>query len=282
MRLVMQYTLKPRDRVFDTDVQFPDIEDNQIVAVAFSGGMESTLIAKLAIDTYGVDRVKLIVFDNIFNRDEPVQIEAVVANCERAAISIGYDPANLERMTFDSTLHKTDRIASLNAVKDHILETYPNMSHLYFGFTNVFFDVKDLNSSRYSIDDMKSILNSDREKYERVIDEFHTDYTDIYLILLQGMDIQAGTYEFLSENIKIKIPFSNLDKGEIVDLYYQMELQDLLYESWSCTTYSVLANEKHCGNCFNCQQRYDGHMHTNREDLTDYIRNDVKKYWDLR
>jgi 7-cyano-7-deazaguanine synthase in queuosine biosynthesis len=282
MRLTMQYVLKPRDRVFDTELQFPDIGEDEVVGVSFSGGMESTLIAKLAIDFYGVDRVKLLVFDNIFSRDVPVQIETVVANCERSAMAIGYDPTKLHRMTFDSELHQTDRIASLTNVKDYILEQYPNLAHLYFGFTNVFFDVEPLNSSMYTIEDMRAIIESDREKFERVIDEFHTDYSDFYMSLLQGMNIKSETYEFLSTTEKVMTPFDNLDKGEIVDLYYQLGLEDLLEQTWSCTTYAVLGHEKHCGDCFNCQQRYDGYRHAGKEDPTDYLRDVVKKYWDLR
>ena len=279
----MQYILKPRDRVFDTDVQFPDIPEEKSVAIAFSGGMESTLIAHFAIQKYGVDRVYFVMFDNIFSRDVAIQTEVVANNVERAIYALNGKFENFRRYTFDSNLHATERVRSLKIVEQTLRDDLPHVENIYFGFTNVFFDVEPLNSvSGYTVPDIRSIIESDRVKYERVIDEFHTDYNDKFLKLLLTMNIQPGTYDFLRTTPNVMMPFSNLDKGEIVDLYYQAQLEDLLYETWSCTTFTVLGSDKHCGECFNCQQRYDGHVHTNREDLTQYVNTVVKDIWNRR
>lgn len=277
----MIYTLNPRGRTFNVEEQFPQIDDDKYAVVCFSGGMESSLIASFAADAYGIDRVKFVVLNNIFNRDEPLQIEIVHHNTEMVMEYLGASWDNLHHFDFDSELHKTDRLASLMNLSDTLQEEFH--SNTYFGFTNVFFDVEPLNTTAvFSVEDMRSVIESDRERFERVIDEFHTDYTDKYLELLGHMGITTSSYEVLRGNENIYMPFQNLDKGEIVDLYYQAGKQDLLYNTWSCTMMDVISREQHCGQCFNCQQRYDGHVHTNREDLTQYTYDDVKQIWNLR
>jgi 7-cyano-7-deazaguanine synthase in queuosine biosynthesis len=273
----MEYILKPRDRIFNQTTQFPD--NISKVGIGFSGGMESSLIAKLAIDKYGVDNVSLFMLSGIFNRNDERAIEIRKANMHKVMDYLNIPLDKLTVIHFDYDLHTADRGLSLASVNDYMALHFPEIEKIYFGFTNVFFDVAPLREPGITMTEINKLLTENTTQFERVIAEFHTNTTDEYIsVLHRNMDIGPESYTHIIENDKVMTPFDNLDKGEIVDLYYQLGLTDLLYNTGSCTDgKSILVTGNHCGKCFNCQQRFDGHIDSNRLDLTVYD-HDVVKY----
>lgn len=272
----MIYTLKPRNRIFDTSVAFPPLPEGKKIGIALSGGMESSLIGKIAIDVYGADRVVFFVFDTLFSRNDALNAEIVLANFERIYEEIG--GVESHQLTFDYAIHMADRTASLSNIKVYLEETYPYVDCLYFGFTKLFFDVEPLNCMENpTVEKIREACHANPEQFERVIEEFHIDHFDDYAALLMDMKIVPEVYEFLRNTPTVKCPFSHLDKAEIIDLYYQLGYKDLLYKTWSCTTMYSLIQQVHCGQCFNCQERLDGHRQLNLPDLTEYAHDDITK-----
>jgi hypothetical protein len=90
-----------------------------------------------------------------------------------------------------------------------------------------------------------------------------------------GMPV-GYTRNFAPNNKKIMQPFKNLNKPEVVDLYRQLDLVDLLYKTRSCSEKPV-RDDKHCGRCFNCQQRFDAfRILGSIDDQTTYVSDTIK------
>lgn len=265
----MLYQLRPRGRTFDTEQWFPPLPDDKIVLTTLSGGMESTLIGRLALDHYGPERVHFVVFDTLFSRNIPIQAEVVLANFHRAFETLG--GKHWHQLSFDYDLHLNDRKASLVNVKNYLEQNFSQAEALYFGFTKLFFDVEPLNCMvDPSVQKIRDACNADPVRFERVIEEFHVNWFDDYVKLLMHMKIVPEVYDFLRNTPNLRIPFGHLDKAEIIDLYLQLGYEELLYQTWSCTTHYTLVDEIHCGKCFNCQERVDGHRQLGIPDLTKY------------
>jgi 7-cyano-7-deazaguanine synthase in queuosine biosynthesis len=58
-----------------------------------------------------------------------------------------------------------------------------------------------------------------------------------------------------------------------------LEKLDILYRTSSCITDSLTRVGKHCGRCFNCQQRWDAFkiLGTGITDLTEYDSDEIMK-----
>ena len=93
------------------------------------------------------------------------------------------------------------------------------------------------------------------------------------------IDIPAEVYPLLRDSSSfIRSPFKNLNKSEVVDFYRQLGWLDKVYSTSSCIRDSLTKVGKHCGTCFNCQQRYDAfRILGGVEDLTEYASDAIKE-----
>ena len=53
------------------------------------------------------------------------------------------------------------------------------------------------------------------------------------------------------ETGKLKLPFANILKHEIIGTFYELGIEHILHHTHSCG----LADEQPCGQCFNCRER---------------------------
>jgi hypothetical protein len=243
------------------------------VAVSLSGGMESTLIARIAMDVYGEDRVVLLYSDDMFTANDPEGNKNVLANVTNASKLLNKE---LIYCPFDTHLHETDKVTSMMNVNKMLAETY-GIEFSMWGFTKLFFDVAEFKEDPTATHEtVIERCYSDPGKYRSIIEEFHLP-TGEFSEYVKDLDIPANVYTMLRFDAErtIKRPFKDLNKSEVVDLYKQLGYMDLVYQTRSCVT-NATREDKHCGTCFNCQQRYDAFAKLEMEDFTPYVSDQVK------
>lgn len=258
--------LGPNNLDYEIDEYFPPANNN--VGVFLSGGLESTLIALIAFEKYGKDNVICFYSDNIFSNNNPQKNEYIKTNLTRASKILDTTPVYLE---FNYNYHVSDRKSSIEANIEKIRTTY-NVDFVLWGFTKLFFEVEPFKQDGLTVDEVVKIAYSDPIRFASTIEEFHLD-TGEYSEYLLDIDIPAEVYPLLrGESSFILSPFRVLNKCEVVDLYLQLGWIDKAYQTSSCILDSITTTGKHCGYCFNCQQRYDAFRILNKgiEDKTEY------------
>jgi hypothetical protein len=267
------YVLKPNNLIYNLEEHFPKLDPNKKMGVFLSGGMESTLISLIAQNIYGKDRVINFYSDNIFSANDPERNVYINGNVIRSADLLKIQPVYLD---FDYKFHLTDRKSSIENKIMSLQENY-GVDFVMFGFTKLFFEVEVFKQPGQTEEKVREIAFADSKKFESTIEEFHLE-TDEYTWHLLDIDIPSEVYHLLRQSSSfIKSPFKNLNKCEVVDLYDKLDALDLLYGTSSCIMESLTTTGKHCGKCFNCQQRYDAFkiLGTSIADQTQYESNEI-------
>jgi len=243
------------------------------MGVFLSGGMESCLISYLADKIYGKENVLFFYSDDIFSCNDVDKNTHINTNISRAAKLLNITPTYLN---FDYTAHVTNRKQSIEDKMLNLKETY-SVDFVMFGFTKLFFEVEEFKQPGMTIEEVKRIASSNPEKFKSTIEEFHLP-TDVYTNHLLDIDIPAEVYPLLRGSSSfIKSPFENINKSEVVDFYRQLGILDILYGTSSCIQDSLTRVGKHCGKCFNCQQRWDAFkILGDVEDQTEYETDVIK------
>jgi 7-cyano-7-deazaguanine synthase in queuosine biosynthesis len=275
--MLTDYILRPSNIRYNILEHFPALSSGKKTGVFLSGGMESTLIGRIALELYGRDRVMFFYSDDIFCLNDKETGRYIHTNVNNGARALGVELTYVE---FDYDFHLTDRKASFKKTINSLKTKY-DIEFVFWGFTKLFFDVevfKDITD--ITADKVKEICYNDPVKFKSVIEEFHVA-TDQYTNLIVDIDIPHIVYEILNEDMAgehfVKSPFNVLNKAEVVDLYRQCGWLDLVFKTGSCLLENITEKGEHCGTCFNCQQRYDAFDMLNILDRTPYTHDMIKE-----
>ena len=269
------YNLSPTQFRYEISSYFPPIPNDKKIGIFLSGGMESSLISLIAQRIYGKERVLNFFSDNIFSSNDPARNTYIHTNLKRASTLLNIQPVYLD---FDYNAHITDRKTSIEKWMDNLKKSF-DVEFVMFGFTKLFFEVEVFKQDGMTTEQVKEIAYNDPEHFKSTIEEFHLD-TDEYTWHLLDIDIPAEVYPLLRGSSGfIRSPFKDLNKCEVVDFYRQLDALDILYGTSSCIRESLTEVGKHCGQCFNCQQRYDAFkiLGLGTPDLTEYASDEIVK-----
>lgn len=270
--------LQPSNIVYNIDDHFPPLTYGK-AGIALSGGLESTLIARIALDHYGADNVVLVYSDNMFTNHSPDGNQNVLINVSNAANLLGKPVVYID---VDTQLHFTDMEASVRQIHNTLREQH-NIEFTMWGFTKLFFNVAEFKEDPDAThESIIAKCYSEPDKYRDVIEEFHLP-SGIFTEYVKDLDIPGIVYKMLRSQAgqMMKRPFDTLNKSEVIDLYRQLGYLDLAHQTHSCVTDTIRDDHTHCGTCFNCQQRYDAFAKLGIEDLTKYHQEFVKASWEL-
>lgn len=272
--MLKEYILQPSNFNFVINQHFPKLKSKSKMGIFLSGGMESCLISYIAKQIYGVENIYFFYSDNIFSSNDEELNSHIKTNIDRAAKLLDITPTYLD---FDYSAHVNNRKQSIQD-KIHSLKKNYKVDFVMFGFTKLFFDVEVFRQNGMTLQKIKEIAYGDPITYKSTIEEFHIP-TNRYTDHLLTIDIPAEVYPLLRGSSSfIKSPFKDLNKSEVVDFYRQLGILDTLYQTSSCIKETLTAVGKHCGECFNCQQRWDAFkILGSLEDLTDYNSDKIKQ-----
>jgi hypothetical protein len=268
-----KYTLHPSGFEYVVEEHFPRLNDGERIGIFISGGMESTLVSLIAIELYGRERIEFVFSDNIFSSNDAVRNRHIYTNIRRVSDILKITPTLLK---FDYELHVSDRKKSIANVVELMRREYKLVNCLW-GFTKLFFDAEPFKQHGQTADDVRALAYSDPEKYRDIIEEFHLP-TNFYTQTLLDVDVPAEVFDALrSTNGFFRSPVKDLNKSSVVDFYRQLGWLDKLYATSSCIRETITETGKHCGNCFNCQQRWDAfQIHGGVPDETPYLYDTIK------
>lgn len=244
---------------------FPDITQGN-VGVFLSGGIESTLIAIICCMIYGRDRTLLFYSDSIFHVNKE-GYQTVTDNAKNIANLLGMP---IHYVDIDQQIHQDNIDTSVANVKKNLIEKY-NIKYTLWGFTKLFFEVEDLKQPGATVEESVRRAFENKDIYAGTIEEFHLE-TGTWSGHLVGLDISSSVWIMLRKNSDmIWSPLRKLNKHEVIDLYYKLGLEKILKNTRSCVAQNIEHSKKHCGACFNCQQRHDGFDILGVNDPTEYI-----------
>lgn len=269
--------LKPTNTRYVINEHFPELTQGKM-GVALSGGLESTLIAKICQDKYGKENTVLVYSDDMFTTSNPESNINVKINLDNASELLGQE---IHYIPMDLKLQSTNKEEWSKQSFDYIQRTY-NTEHVMWGFTKLFFDVAVFKENNTSHEDIITQCYNDPVKYKSVIEEFHFP-TRTFSDYVKNLAIPGDVYPMLRSEFNRQTtlrPFDILNKSEVISLYIELGYLDLAYKTHSCVTNSIRDNHTHCGVCFNCQQRYDAFSKLGLTDKTYYRHNNVKLAWD--
>lgn len=271
-----EFLLGPSKILYRIHDYFPKLDKESKVGVYFSGGLESTLIAYIASKLYGPDNVFLFYSDSMFSGNDEEINKNIRANVARTAEVIGKDAVFIKTDYKELTADRKSFVES-NAKK--LMSDY-NLTTTFFGFTSLFFEVEPFKDETLTLEEIIATAYSNPLVFKDTIREFHLD-TGAYATYLQEIDIPAEVYPILrGASGMIRSPFRDLNKKEVVDLYKQLGLLPIAYQTSSCIMDELRETGKHCGKCFNCQQRLDGFAMAGLLDKTPYLNTDIFKRYD--
>lgn len=271
-----EYLLGPNKALYVINENFPVLKSGSKVGIFFSGGLESTLLAYVSSKLYGADNVLLFYSDRMFSGNNAAIDANIRANVKRTSEVIGKEATYIDT---DYNLLTQDRKLFVESYSKRVMQDH-GLSFMFFGFTSLFFEVEPFKDDSLSLKDIIAQAYANQVLYKDTIREFHLD-TGAYASYLKDIDIPPELYPILrGATGMLRSPFKDLNKKEVIDLYAKLGILPISYNTSSCIMDELRETGKHCGKCFNCQQRLDGYMMAGYLDKTNYLNTDIFQRYD--
>lgn len=243
--------------------EFPKIVAGEKVGILFTGDIETTLIALMAKELYGMDNVVfiLIAFEEFlqFKNDE--------------------DKLNFLKEYFDQTVKKlggTHQYILSNTVKKNrnmtveakrlILQKYPQMKFVLSGHNKIHEQcmtmLKDSKwgEGKITNDRLKPYLETNKNKYPELYNYVFKQQGKLF-----GVSKYIGFEQYEIDYETNVRPFKKLTQPEIIDLYNALGYISQLYQTSSCDV-----SMGNCGICESCTRRKAVFKDSTVTDLTNY------------
>lgn len=255
----------------------PEISENEYVGIFFTGGIESTLVAKMLIEKYGVDRVVFIVLtmDRYSNYAKNAEKAKRVFQDFETRVSRLSGKHIVDMNTEDA--NNCDewygtRVLS-DITKKKITRTVGKCNYVFAGYSNIHKEhMEMLEECGW---ENQIVLREQVEKW--LLQE---NRIDKYPEIKKFMEEQKGALYFVTESVPFTTvkehyydtvkPLHLLTKSEACDLYRQYNILDEIAHTISCNQ-SQYGGYDHCGVCKNCIQRQDGLWDAGITDPTNYV-----------
>lgn len=249
--------------------KFPVLEPGKNIAVFTSGGMESTLLARICFEIYGKDRTILCYSDSIFDGQEEWTHNAVIGNVKNIEKVLDKE---IVYVPFDLELHQKNLDQSIINTQKYCDKHY-NIQTSLWGFTKLFWSIADLKQPGATAENSRNMCFERPDLYLDVIEEYH-QHIGAWSQYLIDVDMPPGLWPAIEKVRDIVIcPLEDINKKEVVEMYRELGWIDLLYQTRSCVSQNQEESGYHCGHCFNCQQRHDGFVLGGETDPTIYKNN---------
>jgi hypothetical protein len=247
--------------------EFPKIDSNEKIGILFQGGIESTLLALMAKEIYGIDNVVFILITAnavLGYKNDSNKLDILRKTFQDSVDNIG-GTHTIE--LGDDALNRHN--LSNSALKKLVSKYGSKIKFVLAGYNKVYEEsvnlLKDSGWSRGFItnDKLDGYLEQNSKKYPELYNHVKKQNGKIF-----GVSKHIG-FEQISTDYHTNVrPFRNLNLSEIIDLYGKLNLISYLYKTSSCDV--DLGN---CGICDNCHRRKSAFQDSSVSDLTKYTFN---------
>ena len=248
---------------------FPEAKQ---VAILFTGGVESFLVGKLAIEKYGIENVIFVLYTmdeyNIFYRNDE-KVKRIKRDFRESVIDVGgYKELiidNEEYQRFDGWL--ADRTWKI------ILDHYPDVEYMFGGYNNIhkecydLFEEIDFPNSNNPSKEARLIVASDKTRYPELWDTLYKCEGVIYFIEDDYTHKDWRDIESMYRHDKLIAPLMDHKKEDVLIEYKNLNLLEKVYNTKSCNVDNTIL---HCGICKNCLSRKLAFEKAGIEDRTKY------------
>jgi len=253
-------------------IEMPVLPDFNQVSILFTGGVESTLLAKMCVEKYGKDNVIFVLYAmdeyNVFYHDKEKLVK-ITEDFHSSVVSLG----GYKTLIIDNEEYQKYQGWLADRTWQSIVSNYPSVQCMIGGYNNIHKECFDLfleidfpNNKKPS-QTARLIVASEKKRYPEIWDNIYKcngviyfveddytlkDYRDI-LSMYQHPNHCAPLYEYAKE--------------DVIRIYEKLDWLDTLYKTHSCNDPIVNA---HCGKCKNCLSRRLAFENSGIEDKTYY------------
>jgi 7-cyano-7-deazaguanine synthase in queuosine biosynthesis len=244
-------------------ITLPKLTAGKKMAVMFSGGLASTMIAVLAIEKYGIENVVAVftpisdakskgkLLQNRIDTFEELTTELGITNKVMLLEKEDYDVNEIDNLLVD--MHRLDFSKSLITI---LSQRGHDVQNLILGNAKLDSELNQLLALDQYEDGVIGNINEDgvRQYVEANSDVFPEviahGVLDSYTKWIQShIFYKVEEHNVIEKNIAV-FPFANTTKKQIVALYNKKGLGELLSKTKSCSN-----SLSHCGTCKCCIQR---------------------------
>lgn len=244
------------------------------IALMFTGGVESYLLGKLAVQLYGVDNVIFVVWlmdeYNVFYR-KPEKRDRVERDFRTSVENVG----GKHMFVVDNTQYHQFPGHMIDKTFAVLQSKHPDINYLIGGYNNVHRESLEVFNVLRATQDMSDLSRrgrlevfSNKDKYPELV-EFLTECDGMVYFVEE--DFTKKTLDDLvtfTEREYFAAPLQNLTKTQVVMLYDELGWLTDLFKSNSCNR---KGHKHHCGVCGNCLARRVAIRNAGINDETEYL-----------
>lgn len=251
-------------KTFDILKEFPTIDAGSKIAIMFTGGVESYLVAHIAKQLYGIENIVFVIIlagqygDFSASPDKREKVKRDFYNGVKRLG--GFHTYEIDESAF------TGSDFAYNLALNKLKENFPSIEHVFSGSSNLQRESMLMlldcgwDKGKLAIDDVKVFFENHKDNYpelKKYIEDFNGD---LFFLIVGFEQIQYYYYRVIS-------PLYNLTSPEVVEVYKNLGILDQLFGTTSCNrSISV----QHCGVCKSCLARKSSIEQNDINDLTVY------------
>jgi hypothetical protein len=259
------YTLGKNKKLFEL-AEFPAINPGDKVGILYTGGIKSSLVARIAKEIYGIDNIVFLLitmeqFSNFKNNKKKLA-------CTKRNFENG-----IKRIEGKHTLDINNKMFSRHeptasyAIKK-LLSKFNTLKYVFSGHSNIHEESINMltdagwEQGLVTKGQLPEYLKNNSKKYKELSYYVENLGCPIYFTS------DAESFEFIKNDYLGNVrPLRNLEFHEIMELYNKIDTKNELKETTSC---DANENDIHCGKCKNCVQRKYAFSKSGVKDSTKY------------
>ena len=262
----MNSTYNINGKTFSTFDVFKPIATGEKIAILYTNGIKSHLLALMAKQIYGIENIVFVLNtpEEYFNfKDNPTKLSKVISNFNNG----------LTKLSAVNSIHNTGGLfeqhkMNYDLIMEKIQAQFPTVKFLYAGHNNMHEEtIQLLLNSGWD----KGLIN-DYQLYD-YLNENSTKYSELHYYV-NNLDYKIpATNKILGfEQINhyynsVQKPFKTLTTVNIIKFYQILNLQENIFDSNCCP---VLTTKSHCGYCNDCLGRKYALSQAEITDKTEY------------
>lgn len=242
------------------------------VAVLFTGGVESSLVGRLAVEKYGADNVVFVLYAmdeyNVFYR-KPEKVVGIINDFRSSVERVG---GHRELIITNDEYGSVDGWLADRTWK--LIQKYnPDVDYMLGGYNNIHKECYELfkeidfpNSKRPSAE-ARLIVASEPQRYPELWDLIYKCDGVIYFVEDDYTHKNWQDIDSMYFHSNHVAPLIHMKKEDVIHVYADKGWIEDLYQTKSCNDPTT---DIQCGKCKNCLSRRLAFKKAGIEDMTEY------------
>jgi len=262
----MNSTYNINGKTFSTFNVFKPIATGEKIAILYTAGIKSHLLALMAKQIYGIENI-------VFVLNTPEEFANFKNNPTKLTKAKNNFTLGLEKLNAIHSIHNTEGLFeqhkfNYDLIMEKINGKFSNVKFIFAGHNNMHQETIQLlldsgwDKGLLSVNELKEYLDNNSSKYPELY--YYTKNLDYKIPAVNRV---LGFEQINHYYQSVQKPFANLTTTNIIKFYEILSLKDKIFESVSCP---VLTTKLNCGYCSDCLGKKYALSQAGIEDTTDY------------